>query len=59
MPRLHIVSDGTVRGTKVLTEKGERIENVTRVVWEIDADDPAATATVELSLLETDVMGDL
>lgn len=39
--RLKITSDGTVMGTRVVTEKGEEITNVSRIEFSpLDAYDP-------------------
>lgn len=46
--KVRIVSDGTNPGTHVMAA-GDRIENVSKVVWTIDARDGLARATVELN----------
>lgn len=53
---LRIVSDGTVHGTNVFTDEGDRLERVTRVAWEIDArdGDRYAKAHIEVHGIEID-----
>jgi hypothetical protein len=58
--KLKIVSDGTVFGTKVMTESGQEITNV--VVVKIDPldanDDKLVTATVQLIHLPFEIYCD-
>lgn len=55
--KLRIVSDGTTYGTKVVDERGERIEGVTFVGWTIKAG-ASATAVLHLRGVGADVAGD-
>jgi hypothetical protein len=46
--RLKVISDGTVGGTQVLDENDEPIENVTSVVWKLDAKTGVSTCHITL-----------
>lgn len=47
--RVTIISDGTPRGTRLFTPKGEEITGLVKVSWAIDANSELATAVVELA----------
>lgn len=49
MTRLKIVSDGTPMGTKVMTQSGEVIENVTSIYWNIRADGTGSHADISIT----------
>jgi len=34
--KLKVISDGTIAGTYVVNEKGEKVENVEYICWEMD-----------------------
>lgn len=34
--KLKVISDGTIQGTYVVNEKGEKVENVEYICWEMD-----------------------
>lgn len=36
--KVWITSDGTVPGTKVFDERGQRFDSIVRITWEIDAE---------------------
>jgi len=57
MEKLRIVSDGTSVGTTIITEQGERIMDVTKVVWELDAHTGVAVAHLTLANVPVDVQG--
>lgn len=56
--KLKIDSDGTVGGTQVLTQDGERIEGITHIRWEITAVHGKSRATIELREVPVQVLGD-
>jgi len=56
---LRIESDGTCIGTRVLTEDGVEIKNVTKVTWSLDPRNYASKATIEIDMAKIDAKGDM
>lgn len=57
--RIKIISDGTPSNTKVINaETGERIFDITGIVWQIDADN-LAKATVDFILIPVEVEAEI
>ena len=44
--RVKIISDGTIQGTKVVTDSGDLIENVHKIEWSADHDSGEIGAVV-------------
>lgn len=51
--KIRIISDGTGPGTRVVDERGEKVEMVTAVKWKLD--DPRGLATAELTFVKVPV----
>jgi len=56
--KLHIISDGTPQGTKVLDENDKVIERITKVSWSINAEDGLARVVLEVVKVRVDVVGE-
>jgi len=56
MNKIKIESDGTLAGTKVMTESGEVIGNVSKIEFEpIDANSKNLTTTVKLTCIHVPI----
>ena len=56
--KLRIKSDGSPFGTKILDENDNELEDVVSVTWTVGVG-RLATATITLTLIEADVLGEL
>jgi len=45
---IQIISDGTAFGTKVVDQDGQTIGKISKITWEISAEDLLAKATIEI-----------
>lgn len=56
--RIRILSDGTGNGTRVVDERGQRVEMVTKIEWQVEVKG-LATAVLTFARVPVEVSGEL